>query len=286
MFTLPVTAVLLHWASITQCVPSFIENDSIVFPDNITSPAVSGSSSKMKECIEENMKIEFNGECRSLLTTEGACPDNQWLVLDIASASQTVPKIQGKCVLRRCPPSLHYWFRENRCVHSNQSATLCLRGNRIKTDMFGDGYCECINEPVHARGQSGECFPVYSKEPCTWNKVWTWTGRWAECREDNCAQDRVKAPNKTVTPWANGQCYSLNDRGPCGQGKVVKLDPDTFTARCEEPLATLNLFTAPCTGTDHAHSCAPPVKHSQANFLSQVATQLNNKRNSKKSKAR
>lgn len=263
------------------CKPSFIENDSIVFPEDNTTSSLDASD-KLYQCLQED-KIEFNGECKALLTTNGVCSENQWLVLDLASATQVKPKIVGKCAPKRCPSPQHFWAEEKRCVSKNESSSLCPGGNELDTDKFGEGYCRCINDPVHGKDRNGVCYPVYKRGPCPPDRVWVRVNERMQCRTDNCGISRGRFPNKTIVPWNDGHCYAVDERGPCKQGHVLLVSLWTLRTECGESFATLNLLSAPCTGTDHSGQCTQPVKTPQNHFLSQVADQARKKRTRKSS---
>lgn len=263
------------------CKPSFIENDSIVFPEDNTTSSVD-ISDRLNQCLQEDM-IEFNGECKALLTTTGVCLENQWLVLDLVPATQVKPKIVGKCVQRRCPSSQHFWVEEKRCVSKNESSSLCPVGNEIDTDKFGDGFCRCINDPVHGKHRDGVCYPLYKRGPCPADRVLIQSNERTECRADNCENTRNRFPNKTIVPWKDGRCYAVEERGPCKQGHTVLVTPWNPDPQCGDSLTTLNLLGAPCSGTDHSGQCRPPIKTPQNHFLSQVVEQASKKRNKKSS---
>uniref|UniRef100_A0A1B6MCM0 DUF4789 domain-containing protein n=1 Tax=Graphocephala atropunctata TaxID=36148 RepID=A0A1B6MCM0_9HEMI len=281
-----VVVCLLIYCCAVHTQSSFIETDSIVFPEteNDTTPSNPFDiSEKLKECITDNSKIEFNGECRSLLTTEGACPEGEWLVLDLLSASLPQLKIQGKCATRRCEPKQHYWLDQRRCVYPNESSSLCPQGNTISTDYFGDGFCECIKEPIHARERrSGRCYQVFTRGPCVNGSVWVGERGRMNCCKDSCASTRGRFPAKTIVPWQNGVCYAINERGPCVQGNVIRINTLSLQPECGDPLTPLNLFNPPstCTGTDHSGKCTRPVTIPQniQNFYSNVADQASKKR--------
>lgn len=280
MAPLLIATCLLVYTAKLVAKPSFIENDSIVFPESGNDTSYTNISSKLKECIQDD-KIEFNSECRSLLTTEGACPDGQWLVLDLLSASLPKPRIRGKCVLRKCPNIKHYWAPLNKCLFSNESSIVCPKGNIVSTDYFGDGFCECNREPVHAKDRSGVCYPVFTRGPCPKNSVWVKVNGRMECREDQCTATRSQFPIKIIVPWTDGKCYAVSERGPCEPGTVVTISMWTLQLECRDPLTPLHLLNPPCTGTDHSGNCAPSVTTPQNNFLNKVADQASKKRTRK-----
>uniref|UniRef100_A0A1B6GMS8 DUF4789 domain-containing protein n=1 Tax=Cuerna arida TaxID=1464854 RepID=A0A1B6GMS8_9HEMI len=282
MTSLSVAIGLLIYCCAVHTQSSFIETDSIVFPDIESNTAPSDVSDKLKECIADDFKIEFNGECRSLLTTDGVCPEGEWLVLDLLSASLPQLKIQGKCAPRRCGPKQHYWLEQRRCVYPNDSLSLCPQGTTINTDYFGDGFCECIKVPVHARERSGRCYQVFTRGPCQNGKVWVRERGRMSCNTDSCGTTRARFPSKTIVPWHDGMCYAVNEQGPCVQGNVILINSWTLQPECGEHYTTLNLFSPPstCTGTDHSGKCARPVTIPQNvhNFYSNVADQASKKR--------
>ncbi|XP_054257306.1 uncharacterized protein LOC128982374 [Macrosteles quadrilineatus] len=269
---------ITYTLSLVQCVPSFIENDSIVFPevDNATAP--SDISAKLKECLKDYIfKIEFNGECHSVLTTDKTvCAHGQWLVLDFNSASLPNPVIRGKCAVRRCPPQYHFWVHQLACVHNNQSSLYCPFGSVLDTDYFGDGFCNCIKSPVHVRERNTDlCYPVFKRGPCPQDRVWVKGG----CLLDNCTIARARYPQKTILSWSDGKCYAVNERGPCkGATEVLRINPYTARPECEDPKAPLHLVDAPCTGTDHSGKCTKAVSTPQNAFYSQVAEQASKKK--------
>ncbi|XP_054257307.1 uncharacterized protein LOC128982375 [Macrosteles quadrilineatus] len=249
---------------------------SIVFPDEEIDQSPSNISEKLIECLTDEFKIEFNGECRSLLKPDSnVCPEGQWIVLDLSAASLPNPVIRGKCALQKCPSQMHYFLSRQRCIHENQSSSVCPVGNVADTDFFGDGFCSCIKSPVHIKDEkSGKCYQAYKRGPCPKGQVWVVGG----CRLDNCTTTRTRFPNKTIVTWSDGKCYAVNEQGPCKDGYDVSINVHTQTPECVDRLTSLTLVDPPCSGASHSGQCTKPVSSPQSIFYSQVASQVHKKR--------
>lgn len=271
--------------------PSFIETDSIVFPDPENSEIPSATtrfSQSEKECFKKG-KVLFNDLCEDLLK-KGTCPDGQWLILDYESAKLPQPQIRPKCARKLCPTNLFYWPNDGKCYTKPNVSSLCPGGNMLVNDVFGDGMCQCINDPPYGAIDNGTCYRLYARGPCMNQSIFVEKENGTtDCIPDKCYIENQRLPgNKTMVYMeTEKRCYQLDERGPCPDGKSVRIDRDTKKPACAlpTPVAILNLVSPPSTcGTDHRGQCATEIKlpRTDEHFVASLLAQADRKRNKRK----
>lgn len=276
---------------LTTSKPSFIETDSIVFldPDTTEIPSITSRFSESeKECFTKE-KVLFNDLCEELLKT-GTCPDGQWLILDYQSANLPQPQIRPKCARRPCPINFFYWPKDGKCYAKWNVSTLCPGGNMLVNDVFGDGTCQCINDPPYGAIDNGTCYLLYARGPCMNQRIFVEKENGTtDCIPDKCYTENQRLTgNKTMVYLeAEKRCYQLGERGPCPDGKLVRIDLGTKKPACAlpTPVAILNLVNPqPTCGTSHGGQCVTEIKtpSTDTHFVASVLAQAHKKRNNRK----
>lgn len=285
-----VLLLVLMTISLTMSKPQ-PPSDSIVFIDSDefqTMSVMSRFSQLEKECFKKH-KVLFNDRCEDLLKP-ATCPDRQWLILDYDSAKLPQPLIRPKCVPKPCLTNFFYWPSNGKCYGKQNASALCLHGNMLVNDVFGDGTCQCIDDPPYGAVNNGTCYLLYDRGPCTDKLIFVEKENGdTECVPDKCYEESQTLPrNKTmVFLEQEKRCYQLGERGPCPEGKLVRIDLITKKPACAEPtpVVTLTLVSPPIIcGTDHQGQCVSEIKpiRNDEQFVASLLIQADRKRNKRK----
>lgn len=259
-----------------------VENDSVQPPrqnNNIL------NNKTQTDCFKES-KVLFQGVCHKLLTSEACHNDGEWLVLDYNSTRRPNDILLSKCVKKPCTNGKFYWPVDGECYSNSSDGNLCPRGKELHNDVFGDGICDCILIPPHESANDGTCYQLYTRGPCEERWVFVKLQNRVQCIPDRCHLQTVSSVNKTYIFWEKTRkCYSIDDRGPCGEGKVLKIDPQSKIPICSVVVLPTHLVDLPQTcSTDHQDNCHENIviKNPDEAFVTSLLLQADKKRKSKR----
>lgn len=286
-----VLLLVLMTIHVTSSKPLTAEVDVIVFPNNSQkiSEVYNRFSKSEKECFKKG-QVLYNGLCETLLKN-ATCSEGQWLILDYNSMKLPQPQIRPKCATRHCLKNLYYWPDNGKCYSKLSSSTVCPVGNELADDIFGDGVCQCKEDPPHGPVNNGTCYPLYSRGPCKDQFVFAENDDGVtECIPDKCYAEKQKYSQDKILLYLDEdkQCYEEKTRGPCPEGEQVRVDHVTKKPACGAPtkVVTLNLVNPPLTcATDHGGHCAMQIRtKTNEGYLTSLLLQADRKRNKRKLK--
>ncbi|KAL1117903.1 hypothetical protein AAG570_004216 [Ranatra chinensis] len=210
-----------------------------------------------RKCFQE-AKVHYGGSCWDLLR-RGPCAQGQWLVLDPLSAPDAVPK----CARKPCANDQVLWPDDGLC-RPEKNQTVCLKsGTTLGTDHYGMGTCNCISKErvIHS---DGVCYFLYKKGPCKAGSILVQNKEGdTVCQRDPCFKQNAMATNSTYVQWEDTkQCFPLESRGPCVEGKVLRLIPWRGAIECTDGTQDHILIDIPseCDGTDQDGNCANRIQ--------------------------
>lgn len=230
---------------------SFEETDSNIFSE---------------ECLQRH-KIYFDDDCYSLLT-KASCPEGQWLVLDSAAVTEfkknnninngndnenALSRLKATCSIKRCSNNNYvYWPETDSCQLSTAADKQFCRepGTALKTNSFGVGVCDCLDNPPHVRLRSCDghisygCYPLYGSGICGRTCIVRETEYgFGECTPNICAWGSGAAhePDAWLFRSEDGFCYRRNTTGPCDTHERFDVHPLSRKPACVDDLTENNL---------------------------------------------
>ncbi|XP_066991028.2 uncharacterized protein [Anabrus simplex] len=237
MARLWLSLLLLFQASVVRA----FGGDTIVFEDDDIDDVSNYDliskyfTSQERKCFEEEKFFyEPDKQCYALLTT-GPCGCNadgdkspgcedgrgRWLVLEW----QPSDRLQAVC--RQCPccdkPLNIYMATDQKCHHRvKELSRLCPHnGTELRHNEFGEGECDCMRSPPHAKllgKTSGVCYPLYHRGPCRSGETLLPTRDPITLElVGHCAPDPCAHKGEGFARWEIGdrKCYQLGSQGPC-----------------------------------------------------------------------
>ncbi|XP_066999100.2 uncharacterized protein [Anabrus simplex] len=221
------------------------------------------------KCLEqEKFLYEPNGKCYPLLS-EGPCTNHnsggekdvaQWLVLD------RQPSGRLRAICRPCPccdRPLHIFMATDRKCHHRVRERLRFcphNGTALQHNKFGEGECDCIRSPPHARileDSNDVCYPLYHRGPCsTGETLLPYNLTDSSESVARCAPDPCAHKGEGFAQWKDGDgtCYKLGSQGPCDKQSKFSVDRTTMLPDCIQPTNALvnpKPFTRPPVALPH-----------------------------------
>uniref|UniRef100_A0A8D8W0T4 DUF4789 domain-containing protein n=1 Tax=Cacopsylla melanoneura TaxID=428564 RepID=A0A8D8W0T4_9HEMI len=219
--------------------------------------SLSSFKSRQEMCYLEG-KVLFHNVCYEL-NKQGPCKENERVVLDSDAASRIDPIFQPICLEKACQNDDIYWQKDNYCYTPESAKNLCTtKGTTAQRDMFGEGYCDCIKSPAHARMPNvkgnAPCYELYTRAQCEQNQILVERHLRSECIPNSCSS---KGTN--FIPWQDGKCYRLGTRGPCKNNEEFTILDHTRHPGCRDIRFSNPLYVVDIPlncKPDHGGQCA------------------------------
>ena len=127
-----------------------------------------------------------------------------------------------------------------------------ISGEQLLVSPSGYGVCGCIQNPVHVTSAlDDQCYPLYHRGPCQPGFIITWSPMSGEatCSPALCGEGsilwevgthrvkevHIKLQNHLIIICQDGECYELDDQGPCQAGQYLTVSSDTMEPICYAP---------------------------------------------------
>ncbi|XP_008481271.1 uncharacterized protein LOC103517994 [Diaphorina citri] len=239
------------------CTKFRVSNSASAFVLSSSREAFSSFTPRKDMCYLEG-KVLYRNSCYQL-NTQGPCEENERLVLDSDAASRANPIFEAICLEKSCQGNDIYWPQDNYCYTPDSTKDLCqTKGTSVQIDMFGEGYCDCIQSPPHARMPNvkgnAPCYQLYTRAQCKQHQYLVENSYKTECIFNPCS---FRGSN--FVPWKDGSCHRLRTRGPCNTNEEFTILEDTKEPGCKETGSSNPLFVVDIPMNckpDHGGECA------------------------------